>query len=881
MALINYLFWALSRFFLSFRYRVRMEGTEALKKLTGPTLVLPNHPALIDPPLVSSHIQLHKPLRPLVNSGTYRTKVLWPLMKMVDAFEVPDLTEHSRDASARALQMIDAVVERIHAGDCMLIYPSGRLQRGNVEVIGAARSVYEIALRCPEANIVLVRTRGVWGSIFSCAEIGRTPNLVQQVIRALGWILASLFFFLPRRQVTMQVEVIERSKLPMDSREAFNGFLENWYNADGGQEPKFVRFNHFFGPTEGDYGRAAQSAEYDLSKIKPKTINLVNELVQAHIGRVLNEQELQPNTKLELIGLDSLDRMDLALKIENQFGFRSDVVTDTLGGLWALADGQLAAASSAPVAAPAAWTTWQQSPHREYADPADRILADTIAEAFVRRALQSLDQPTTVDALSGVLTYRRLLVGATMMAKRIKEFPEPHVALMLPASVAADVVYFALQLAGKVPVMLNWTTGPANLAHAVQVTGVQRILTSKKMIDRLGIEVEGADYVFLEDMKAGIGKFEALLTLLKTYIAPNSFLSQLPTQAPSDPAVFLFTSGSESFPKTVPLSHRNLMVNIRDGLRILESAPDASLLGFLPPFHSFGLTGNLLLPQLSGIPCVRYADPTDAKGLAKTIATYKPSLLFTTPTFLGYILSVCDGDQLHSLKRVITGAEKCPQNVFDQCALKAPDAVILEGYGITECSPVVSANRIGKARAGTVGLPVPNVEVCIVDIDNGTPVEQGQTGMLLVSGPSIFEGYYKHQGDSPFVQLAGKNWYRTGDLVSQDNDGFLHFQGRLKRFLKAGGEMISLPALEEPFVQKFPADENGPRVAVEGIETSDGRHIVLFTTVELSLRDASQILLDAGLRGVMRLDEVRQVERIPVLGTGKTDYKELRKLITA
>lgn len=879
MALINYLFWVVSRFFLSFRYRVHLEGADALKKLSGPTLVLPNHPALIDPPLVSSHIQLHKPLRPLVNSGTFRTKVLWPLMKMVDAFEVPDLTEHSRDASARALQMIDAVVERIHAGDCMLIYPSGRLQRGNVEVIGAARSVYEIAARCPEANIVLVRTRGVWGSIFSCAEIGKTPNLVQQVVRALGWIVASLFVFLPRRQVTMHVEVVDRSKLPMDSREAFNSFLESWYNADGGQEPKFVRFNHFFGPDEGDYGRASQSAEYDLSKIKTKTINLVNELVQAHIGRVLNDDELNATTKLELIGLDSLDRMDLALKIENQFGFRSDVVTDTLGGLWALADGQLASASSAPSMAPPAWTAWQNAAHREYADPAERILADTIAEAFVRRALQSPNQPTSVDALSGVLTYRRLLVGATLMAKRIREYSEPHVALMLPASVAADVVYFALQLAGKVPVMLNWTTGPANLAHAVQVTGVKRILTSKKMIDRLGIEVDGADYVFLEDLKSGIGKFEALVTLLRTYIAPNSFLTQLPKQIPSDPAVFLFTSGSESFPKTVPLSHRNLMVNIRDGLRILESSPDASLLGFLPPFHSFGLTGNLLLPQLSGIPCVRYADPTDAKGLAKTIATYKPNLLFTTPTFLGYILSVCDGDQLYSLQRVITGAEKCPQHIFDQCAIKAPNAVILEGYGITECSPVVSANRIGNARMGTVGLPVPNVEVCIIDIEKGTPVEKGQTGMLLVSGPSIFDGYYKHQGDSPFVELAGKNWYRTGDLVSQDSDGFLHFQGRLKRFLKAGGEMISLPALEDPFVQKYPADENGPRVAVEGIETSDGRQIVLFTTVELSLREASQILLDAGLRGVMRLDEVRKVDRIPVLGTGKTDYKELRKLI--
>jgi acyl-CoA synthetase (AMP-forming)/AMP-acid ligase II/1-acyl-sn-glycerol-3-phosphate acyltransferase len=877
--LINLFFWAITRLLLSFRYRVRVEGKEKLKSLKGPTLVLPNHPALIDPPLVSAHIQLHKPLRPLVNSGTFRTKVLWPLMKMVDAFEVPDLSAHSREASNRALQMIDSVVERIQAGDCMLIYPSGRLQRSNTEVVGAARSVYEIAARCPEANIVLVRTRGLYGSIFSTAESGATPSLPAQVVRAIGWVFASLFFFLPRRKVSLQVEVLDRSKIPMATREEFNAFLESWYNSDGGQEPKFVRFNHLFGPTEGNFGRANALASYDISKIRPKTILLVNDMVQAHIGRVLSEEEQKPETKLEIIGLDSLDRMDLALKIENQFSFRSDVVTDTLGGLWALADGQFAASSNSASKTPEAWLAWQTGPHEKIEDPASLVLADTVAEAFVRRALKSPNQITSADSLSGVLTYRKLLVGAALMARRIEAYPEKHVALMLPASVASDIVYFAMQLAGKIPVMLNWTTGPANLAHAVKVTGVKQILTSRKMIDRLGIEVEGADYVFLEDLKAGIGKLEALTMLAKTYLAPQGFLKRLPKQTDTEPAVFLFTSGSESFPKTVPLTHRNLMCNIRASLRVLQPEPGASLLGFLPPFHSFGLAGNLLLPQLTGIPCVRYADPTDATGLVRTIATYRPSLLFSTPTFLGYILSVCKDDELHSIRRVVAGAEKCPQSVFDGCAEKAPHAVILEGYGITECSPVVSANRIGNSKAGTVGTPVDNVEVCIVDVDQGTRVPSGQTGMLLVSGPSIFEGYYCHEGDSPFVEYEGKNWYRTGDLVSQDSDGFLYFQGRLKRFLKAGGEMISLPALEEPFLKKFPADIDGPKVAVEGVETSDGRHIVLFTTQDLSLREASQILLEAGLRGVMRLDEVRKMEKLPILGTGKTDYKELRKLI--
>jgi long-chain-fatty-acid--[acyl-carrier-protein] ligase len=151
--------------------------------------------------------------------------------------------------------------------------------------------------------------------------------------------------------------------------------------------------------------------------------------------------------------------------------------------------------------------------------------------------------------------------------------------------------------------------------------------------------------------------------------------------------------------------------------------------------------------------------------------------------------------------------------------------------------------------------------------------------MLLTAGPSIFSGYLNHDGPSPFVDLEGRRWYRTGDLVVADADNWLAFKGRLKRFLKAGGEMISLPALEEPFQRRYPPDEDGPKVAVEGIETPDGRHVVLFTTFDLPLREAAEILLADGLRGVMRLDEVRRIERIPLLGTGKTDYTTLRRLL--
>ena len=873
--LLNRLFWTISGILLRLRYRVTVEGAEGLSALKGPTLVLPNHPAYIDPPLVLSHLRLGKALRPLVFSGIYRLLPLRPLMAMVDAFEVPDLSAQSRDAQAKTLEMIDAVVARIGRGDSFLIYPSGRLQRGNAEVVGSARAVHELLWRCPDLNVVLVRTRGLWGSSFGCAATGAPPSLVPTMLRNLGWALAALVVFLPRRKVTIHVEVLPKRTLPKASREQTNAFLEGWYNVDGPQQPAFVRYSHFFGPTAGHYAAGVSLPSIDPATIDPKTIRLVNDLVQGHLGRELDPHELAFDTTLEALGMDSLDRMDATLKVEQQFGFHNASVLNTLGELWALADGKLSGgAKEEAIPVPAAWFALPRS------TDAPAVLAGTVAEAFVRRALAAPSEPAVADRISGVLPSRRLLVGASLMARRFAAWPEKHVGVMLPASVAADIVFFALHMAGKTPVMMNWTTGPSSLAHGVKVTGTQRIITSKKLVDRLGIEVPGTPYEYLETIRGGIGKAEQISTLLGTILNSAAILRGLPKQDPDEPAVFLFTSGSESAPKTVPLSHTNLITNITDSLEVLEVTAADSLLGFLPPFHSFGLTGNVLLPHLTGIRSVRHADPTDARGLVETIRAFHPTMLFTTPTFLSYILSVSKAGDLKSLRRIIAGAERCPDAVFERTAALAPEAVILEGYGITECSPVLAANRVGDRRRGFIGRPVRHVDIRVVDVDSGEPVATGETGMLLASGPSIFSGYLNHDGPSPFVELEGKQWYRTGDLVVADADNWLAFKGRLKRFLKAGGEMISLPALEEPFSKRYPADENGPKVAVEGIETPGGRQIALFTTFPLTLREASQILVEDGLRGVMRLDEVRQIETIPVLGTGKTDYKELRRLVT-
>jgi long-chain-fatty-acid--[acyl-carrier-protein] ligase len=258
---------------------------------------------------------------------------------------------------------------------------------------------------------------------------------------------------------------------------------------------------------------------------------------------------------------------------------------------------------------------------------------------------------------------------------------------------------------------------------------------------------------------------------------------------------------------------------------------------------------------------------------------YKPTLMAGTPTFVGFILDRAKPGELDSLKMIIVGAEKCPPAVFEKAKVMAPNAEVLEGYGITECSPVVSVNRPGNVKPGTIGDPLPGVEVCVTHLETKEVLPRGQRGMLHVAGPTIFGGYAGHDGPPPFEEIDGKRWYVTGDLAEVDNTGAIVFHGRLKRFLKAGGEMISLPALEDPFAKMFPPTDAGPKVAVEGIESPDGRRIVLFTTEPFTLREANALLQQEGFRGVMRLDEVKQVEQIPVLGSGKTDYKVLRAMI--
>jgi long-chain-fatty-acid--[acyl-carrier-protein] ligase len=858
------------------RYRIEIQGLDRLRELRGPALVLPNHPGYIDPVLVMTQLGAEIPLRPLVVSFMYRPLFLRPLMTLIHALEVPDMEQHSHSAREQIEPLIQTVVAGLDRGGKFLIYPAGKIERHGIEQIGSTRAVSDILAKRPDTTLVLVRTVGVWGGMSTYATHARMPDLGRNFLSALGVVLANFIFFTPRRRIKMTIEIVDPKSLPGLTRDKLNPFLESWYNRELSRTPVYVPYHPWFGPRTFDYPPIPTGIDVPLDKITPATKQAVLEVLEEKLKRPLTEPEKEPATLLENLNLDSLDRMEIAQNLEDRFGFRSDVIASSVGELWGLAQGLIETGQDETIKVPPAWNA-------PLADPDESLSfhAPTLLEALVRQAIAHPREPAAADDLSGVVTYERLLTGARLMAKRFAPLPGEAVGLMLPASVAADISFLALLWAGKLPVLLNWTTGPVNLNHAARVMGLKRVIASRKFIDRIGIRIEGVDYVFLEDIRADIGKLEALTTLLGIRFFPRSLLATLPKYEPHQPAVVLFTSGSEKAPKAVPLTHRNLGADIRGGASALAFHRRDILLGFLPPFHSFGLAANMVLPLLGGMRVVHHADPTDASGLVRKIAAYKPTLLFTTPTFFNYILNAAKPGDLASLRIVITGAEKCPESLTARAKEKAPGALLIEGYGITECSPVVSVGRPGRIRPGTIGEPLDGVQVLVVDPDSMQTLPSGQRGLLLVHGDTIFPGYLHYDGPNPFHEHNGKRWYITGDLTSVDVDGFIHFAGRLKRFIKAGGEMISLPALEEPLAAAHPPGENGPQVAVEGIETDGGRKIVLFTTTDLKLADANALLTQAGFRGIMRLDEVRKIEKLPLLGTGKIDYKVLRAQITA
>jgi long-chain-fatty-acid--[acyl-carrier-protein] ligase len=331
-------------------------------------------------------------------------------------------------------------------------------------------------------------------------------------------------------------------------------------------------------------------------------------------------------------------------------------------------------------------------------------------------------------------------------------------------------------------------------------------------------------------------------------------------------------------PKAVPLTHTNITNDLHGTFELMKIEKKTIFLGFLPPFHSFGFTALTAFPLISGTRVAYTPNPTDAREVLKILKHTKSNLMVGTPGFLKLLMAVGSAYYFKSIRYVISGAEAMPaalKELFDSLTVNTK---LLEGYGITECAPILSANPVHKQKANSVGNFIPGVEHLILDLETGKPSLTGNSGMLYVRGKNVFNGYLGEETNNPFEEINGKTYYKTGDLAYLDEDGFLFITGRLKRFIKIAGEMISLPFIEKILLEKY-GDQEKQVLAVEGSDKTTPAQIVLFTTLNINLEDVNNYLAENGVAPLARIKRIVEIDEIPVLGTGKTDYKVLRKRI--
>ncbi|HEY8567242.1 MAG TPA: AMP-binding protein [Beijerinckiaceae bacterium] len=465
------------------------------------------------------------------------------------------------------------------------------------------------------------------------------------------------------------------------------------------------------------------------------------------------------------------------------------------------------------------------------------------------------------------LTYQTLVLAAFVLGRRLAALTRPRerVGVLLPNVNGFAAVLFGLNAFGRVPALLNYTAGPRNLSAACEIAGIETLVTSRRFVEQGKLDevvtaiAEGRRVVWLEDVRAELTSLNKLRGLADAWTARR--VHARAGVSPDDPAVILFTSGSEGLPKAVVLSNANLVANAYQIAAHADGAltPADIVFNPLPVFHSFGLTAGLLVGLCGGMPVVLYPSPLHYRQVPKLIAATKATVLFATDTFLQGYARAADPDDLASVRVVIAGAERVKDET--RRLWQRTGAAILEGYGATECSPVIACNLPQANRPGSVGPMLPGIEHRLEAVEG---IHEG--GRLFVRGPNVMQGILDPDDPSRIVPPAD-GWHDTGDIVTVE-DGFVFIRGRAKRFAKIAGEMVSLAAVEAMIQGLWP---EATHVVVSLPDPRKGEQLALVTDHAAADREALQAHARAQGFPELWMPKAVLVHLVPVLGSGKVD----------
>jgi acyl-[acyl-carrier-protein]-phospholipid O-acyltransferase/long-chain-fatty-acid--[acyl-carrier-protein] ligase len=498
----------------------------------------------------------------------------------------------------------------------------------------------------------------------------------------------------------------------------------------------------------------------------------------------------------------------------------------------------------------------------------DRTVFDAVVEAA---NVHGMKRVAVEDPITGALSYKRLLLGAAVLGRKLMPLASEGKALgvMLPNANGAVVTILGVMSAGRVPAMINFTAGAASILAACKAAEVTTIVTSRAFIEKGKLDAVAAqlaqavNIVYLEDVRATVGTLDKLRGLA-------GFRRAIVARKPDDPAVILFTSGSEGTPKGVVLSHRNMLANAAQAAARIDFGRQDKLFNVLPVFHSFGLTAGTILPLVSGVPIYLYPSPLHYRTVPELIYGVNATIVFGTDTFLAGYARAAHPYDFRSLRYILAGAEPVRESTrrtyMEKFGLR-----ILEGYGVTETAPVLALNTPMFNKFGTVGRLMPGTTPRLEPVPG---VDEG--GRLYVKGPNVMLGYLK--ADNPgVIEPPNEGWHDTGDIVTIDAQGYVTIKGRAKRFAKIGGEMISLAAVEMLAAQLWP---DFPSAVATAPDPRKGERLVLVTQKKGATRGEFQAYAKSkGASDLMVPAEVVFIEKVPVLGTGKIDMVGVAKLV--
>ena len=871
------------KFLIRFRYRVNIKWLELLDEKWS-NLILPSHVALIDPVIMFAFLWEKKKLSPVVTEDYYNIPVLKQVFKSIWAICVPDLTgdkSKNLDASAIVADAVDALKN----GGNILLYPQWALARQWFQSIVGKKTAFLISKNAPKnTKILTVSIRWLWWSRSSRAWTWKSPSLTLFVLKGLRFVLWNLFFFIPKRNVDIEIEDSTALLHKVEKKwiDAFNQELEKFYNEKWEESLNYLTGLCWYNTTKNH--KEPNVIQWSIKDLKRSSFNGnaniptdVLSKISAIVKKIKSEYswkiDLDTNLVLDCF-FDSLDMAELKSTVQSLFENSSNpplLDLKTVGDVAMMAVWQSATAEEMK---PCEWVA-QKDSRIVYAHVSSIIKDDSTILSLMKETLKN-DKTISFcyDSIFGVQSRNDFLIKAYLIADLLKKMPWEKIAIMLPSLSATSLLVTACYLAKKIPIMLNWTQSEEAFSHCIESQKAEVILTAKSFFQKIQNPwLQKHKMTFFEDVLKDVSLVQKLVAVCKAkrFKIPRN-LSKI--------AVVLFTSWSEALPKAVELTHENILHDILWTAWLVWLKMNDVELCYLPPFHSFWFVLGIAIPLITGVRVVFTPDPNDSKTIANLTEHTESTFIASTPTFLNGVVQIAKDNQLNSLRFAVVWAEKCSKELFTKFSKKAPNATIIEWYWITECSPIISVNplkRNTEIKRWTVWLPILWEMVKILDLDTHKEQPANKEWMIYVSWLNVFGWYIDKNLESPFEEFDDRNWYKTWDLWYLDKDGYLTISWRLKRFVKIAWEMISLPAIEAVLSRKWRHSDWTECLAIEAEEISDWSvKLTLFTTEKLVINEVNDYLHSQWVTNLVSIDSIIQLEEIPMLGTWKVDHVQLK-----